>query len=179
MFTPFDCAEHRRTRRPWPARVSRRARHGMPMLSPSGHGWPVGETRRGREAQGERPCVGDDSMSSPTVPNAPARDGRAGANKDSPLPRHRRRSTILARSDRRSHGARFSCLLLLARAKRSKPPHRAEIKIAELTTGPMRSKEPPIRGSRITLRQSDLLVLPWVPTLCVSTHPTSSGFVAS
>ena len=41
----------------------------MPKLSTSGHGWPVGETRRGREAQGEGQRFDDDLMSSSAGPN--------------------------------------------------------------------------------------------------------------
>ena len=51
-FPPFGSAEHRSPRRHGPARLFARGEAGMPKLSPTGHGWPVGETRRGREAQG-------------------------------------------------------------------------------------------------------------------------------
>jgi len=50
MFSPSGCAEHRSPRRTGPRVDAGRGR--MPTISPTGHGWPVGETRRGREAQG-------------------------------------------------------------------------------------------------------------------------------
>ena len=49
-FPPSGCAEHHSPRRTGPRVDAGRGR--MPKISPTGHGWPVGETRRGREAQG-------------------------------------------------------------------------------------------------------------------------------
>ena len=60
---PSGCAEHRSLRRTGPRVDAGRGR--MPKISPTGHGWPVGETRRGREAQGTESSPSDDSAQTP------------------------------------------------------------------------------------------------------------------
>jgi len=62
-FPPSGCAEHRSPRRTGPRADAGRGR--MPTISPTGHGWPVGETRRGREAQGTESSPSDDSAQTP------------------------------------------------------------------------------------------------------------------
>ena len=49
MFPPSGCAEHHSSRRSGPRADAGQGR--MPTISPTGHGWPVGEIRCGREAQ--------------------------------------------------------------------------------------------------------------------------------
>ena len=53
-FPPSGCAEHRSLRRTGPRADAGQGR--KPKISPTGHGWPVGETRRGREAQTSGKC---------------------------------------------------------------------------------------------------------------------------